>query len=144
MVENTNTFQFVGKADGEYKLITEEIPKPAENQVLIRIEYSTCNPVDRYTYAGGAVPRLGSDGSGVIVEAGSGVDQALVGKKVAFLSEAWGQYKLSSPHSLIILDDSQDLTKAANSGVNPLTAVGQLHYAKKIGAKTVISMAASS
>ena len=53
---------------------------------MIRSEYSTVNPVDRYSiyvYKNeGHI--LGSDGVGVIVDVGEGVSADLNGRKVAF------------------------------------------------------------
>jgi NADPH2:quinone reductase len=113
---------------------------------LIKIAYSTINPYDKYLLATQKVDasRLGSDGSGTIVEVGEGVDQALVGKRVAFFGEGWGQYKVQDTEYLVFLDDSQDLSKAANACVNPLTACAQFDLTKKHGAKAAIITAASS
>lgn len=89
MVE-AQTFKYLKNVDGEYQFVTEEIPKPAAGQVLIKIAYSTVNPVDKYMLHRFKPTRLGSDGSGTIVEVGEGVSADLVGKKVAFIYEAWG------------------------------------------------------
>ncbi len=122
MVENT-TYQFVNKTEEGYKLVTEPVPAPSAGKVLIKIAYSTCNPYDRLTVRNATQQRLGSDGSGTITAVGEGLDASLVGKKVAFCGEAWGQYRESTLDMLIFLDDAQDLSKAAFSFVNPLTAV---------------------
>jgi NADPH2:quinone reductase len=45
---------------------------------------------------------------------------------------------------IIPLSDDIDLKKAANAWVNPLTALNQLEVAKRHGAKTCISLAATS
>jgi NADPH:quinone reductase-like Zn-dependent oxidoreductase len=45
---------------------------------------------------------------------------------------------------LIYLDDSVDLFKAANTIVNPLTVCAFLDISKKLNAKSVIMLAASS
>ena len=143
MVESTN-FQFVKKTEEGYKIVTESIPTPSAGKVLIKIAYSTCNPSDRYTYRLAAYERLGGDGSGIITAVGDGINDSFIGKKVAFSGGGWGQYKESTTDMLIFLDDSQDLSKAPFSFVNPLTAIAQLALAKKHGAKASISMAASS
>jgi len=65
---------------------------------------------------------LGSEGSGVIVEVGEGVDANLVGKKASFLLGAWTTHAVVPINLTIILDDSQDLKQAANAIINPLTA----------------------
>ncbi|CDW85776.1 zinc-binding dehydrogenase family protein [Stylonychia lemnae] len=143
MVES-QSYQYVKLVDGNYQIVTEELPQPGAGEVLIRIAYSTINPFDKAVFSYLKTPRIGSDGSGTIEAVGDGVSAELVGKKVAFLGDAWGQYKLANAHSLIILDDNQDLTKAANACVNPLTALAQLHLAKKHGATAVIITAATS
>ena len=113
---------------------------------MIRVEHSTVNPVDRYSIHVYKIEghTLGSDGSGVITEVGEGVPAELNGRKVAFLGGAWAEYRVTEAHSVILLDDSQDLGKAANAMVNPLTAAGMLDYAKKNNAKVVIISAAAS
>jgi NADPH2:quinone reductase len=69
--------------------VTEEIPKPADGEVLVKVAYSTFNPVDRYQYYLFKTERVGSDGSGTIVALGNGVDPTLLNKKVAFIMAAW-------------------------------------------------------
>ena len=64
------------------------------------------NPVDKALTFVFKPERLGSDGSGTIVAVGNGVNQDLVGKKVAFTYEAWGEYKLDYPNKVVVLDDS--------------------------------------
>ena len=94
--------------------------------MLIKIAYSTVNPYDRHIYEEKKQPKMGSDGSGIIVSVGDGVDPSLVGRKVSFCGEAWGQYRVSTTDLLLFLDNSQDLAKAANAFINPLTAIAQL------------------
>jgi hypothetical protein len=72
------------------------------------------------------------------------MDQALVGKKVAFFGEGWSQYKVQDTKNIMFLDDSVDLLKAANACNNPLSSCAQLDYTKKHGAKSVIVTAANS
>ena len=115
--------------------------------MLVKNIYSTINPTDIATYRAykteGAT--IGSDGCGIIQEVGEGVDPSLKGKKVAFLSDAWGKYCVKDQDMLIILDDDLDLTQAANSCVNPLTVLAMLEISqKRQKAKAVISLAASS
>jgi len=111
---------------------------------LIRIAYSTVNPYDKIVYNYIKTPRIGSDGSGTIEAVGEGVSADLVGKRVAFLGDAWGQYRVADLFAVIVLDDNQDLQKAACACVNPLTASGQLYLAKKHGATAVVLTAATS
>lgn len=107
-MENVTKNRGVRFTDGEYKLTETDIPKPGKGEVLIKVHYSTCNPIDKIWYYIQKTEgfTLGSDGSGVIQEVGEDVSQDLVGKKVAFLSGAWADYKVSSPDEYIVLDDS--------------------------------------
>lgn len=145
MVDST-TYQAVKYRDGKFQLVSDPIPKPAAGQVLIRCEYSTVNPVDRYSIHVYKVEghTLGSDGSGVIVDVGEGVPAELNGRKVSYWFGTWAEYKVASVNDVIVLDDSQDLAKAANAVVNPLTAAGMLDYTKKNNGKVVIISAAAS
>lgn len=79
-------------------LITKEVPtpEPAENEVLIKLEYSSLNHRDvfiqRGRYAGkkdGLI--LGSDGCGKVAAIGKNADSSLVGKTVVInASHNWG------------------------------------------------------
>ena len=144
MVESTNTL--VKFTEGEYKLTSQPVTQPGAGQVLIRVHYSTVNPIDRHYFYSvhqeGNV--LGTDGSGVIEQVGEGVSADLVGKKVAFLSDAYATYKVADLKTLVILHDSQDLKQAANAIVNPLTAVGQQEIVRNHKAKAVVNLAGAS
>ena len=119
MVETSNTL--VKFLNGENRLVTEPIPQPSAGEVLVRIHYSTVNPIDRHPVRiEGRV--MVSDGSGVIESVGEGVPTDLIGKKVSFKGNSYANYKLSDVKSLVILHDSQDLRLAANAIVNPFTA----------------------
>ena len=81
------------------------------------------NPYDRWIIDNikreGA--KLGSDGCGTIIQVGEKVDSSLIGTKVAFLRDGWGQYKVADPKDLMFLDDSVELEKAAFAANNPLS-----------------------
>ena len=62
----------------------------------------------------------------MIISVGEGVDKALLNKKIAFHAGAWAHYislNVATSHFLV-LDDSQDLSKAAAAYINPLTTIG--------------------
>eukprot|EP00347_Sterkiella_histriomuscorum_P001967 403369978 len=122
------TYKFVGLTEGNYQIKTETIPEPASGEVLIKVAYSTINPYDKYLYYVFKPEKIGSD----------------VGKKVSLMGGAWTQYKIDKPENLIILDETQDLAKAANAQVNPLTALGQLHIVQQRKSPSCIMTAASS
>lgn len=68
------------------------MPKPDKGQVLIKVAYSTVNPLDNalYTKMGKEGDILGSDGCGLIIEVGPDLNSSnLIGKKVAFLGEGY-------------------------------------------------------
>ena len=124
----------------------QSIPQPKKGEVLIRVHYSTVNPYDRMMYRekwnDGLV--LGCDGCGIVKQVGEGVDEAWVGKKVAFLGNGWSNYVCKLVGFIVEFQSDFDLKKAANAYVNPLTATAMFDYAQKHGAKTIVLMAASS
>eukprot|EP00347_Sterkiella_histriomuscorum_P016989 403351085 len=138
------TYRLLKNIEGEYQFVHEVVPQPGQGEVLVKVAYSTFNPIDRYQYFLFKTEHVGSDGSGTVVQVGEGVDNSLIGKKVAFLLGAWAEYRLVKKDDLMVLDDSQDLSKAANAGINPVTAVGLLELAQERGAKAIIQTAASS
>lgn len=147
MVENQQTAKFVQFQGDDFKLVEGPIPKPKAGEVLIKNAFSTVNPVDGYFMAvkkdGSTV---GSEGSGTIIEVGEGVSHDLVGQKVGFVHEAWATHNIKNvaKDCLIHVDPSVNLESVANSIINPLTVCAQLDFAKKLNAKSVIMLAASS
>jgi len=87
---------------------------------------------------------LGSDGCGVIVKVGEGLDSALVGKKVSFLGGGWSRFAVKDYEYVVFFPDDFDLKHGANTYVNPFTVTAMVDFAQKHGAKAVILMAASS
>ncbi len=73
---------------------------------------------------------LGTEGSGIIVEVGHGVDRALIGRKVAYLFQAYSVYKAVHLDKVLILDSSQDLREGALAFALPMTALGLVHFLK--------------
>jgi NADPH:quinone reductase-like Zn-dependent oxidoreductase len=70
----------------------------------------------------------------------------LQGKKISFHAGAWAHYKSIevAKNHFIVLDDSQDLAKAAASYINPLTSIGQLEILESRKAKWFVADAAAS
>ncbi|KAL4801201.1 chaperonin 10-like protein [Aspergillus unguis] len=92
-MSNNNTAIVVRVADGQPKLTKETIavPRPAENQVLVKLSHVAQNPTDvlsfdRNAFGDGAV--LGCDFVGEVVELGSAVTRLEKGDIVAGL--IWG------------------------------------------------------
>lgn len=85
-------------APGTLKLLTVDVPKPGEGQVLLEVHAASANPSDwRVRGAGpapgaGAAARMpGGDAAGVVVAVGPGVTAFKVGDKVlASLGESGG------------------------------------------------------
>eukprot|EP00347_Sterkiella_histriomuscorum_P002537 403367771 len=144
MVDKSTTFKLLKNVDGNYKFVDEPFPKPQSGEVLIQVHYSSFNPLDRFLYFTAKLERVGSEGSGIVTAIGEDVAQSYLGKKVSFMHQAWAEYKIAKADEVIILDDSQDLAKAANAMVNPLSAVGILEIARQRNVKVLVQTAAAS
>ncbi|MFA5416818.1 MAG: zinc-binding dehydrogenase [Bacteroidales bacterium] len=107
---------------------------PARDEVVIKVHAAPINPSDIAFIQGGynvvktlpAVP--GFEGSGTIVEVGSGLAH-LKGKKVSFFAQSdspgsWAEFITVRKNDLIVLKDEMDLDQAACLAINPFTAFG--------------------
>jgi len=67
------------------------MPKPTlkPGEVLVKVLYSTVNPYDQIILSSKNQVIPGNEGSGFIFSVAKGGDQSLVGKKVAFIGNAW-------------------------------------------------------
>ncbi|MBN2639896.1 MAG: zinc-binding dehydrogenase [Bacteroidales bacterium] len=130
------------------------IPKPKENQVLIKVHAAPCNPSDIAFLTGGynvvknvpAVP--GFEGSGIVTEAGEGAEEYF-GKKVSFFTQqnedgSWAEYVCTHKSDLVVLDDKMDMDQAACFAINPFTARGLLDIALLQNTPAIIQNAAGS
>jgi len=50
--------------------------------------------------------RMGTEGSGTIIEVGEGVSEEYLNKKVSIGGEAWSTHVIKDPNQCILLDDS--------------------------------------
>jgi NADPH:quinone reductase-like Zn-dependent oxidoreductase len=98
--------QFLSKHD---PLLYAEIPTPAPNrgQVLVKLHYAALNHLDIWIWREQELDRpviLGSDGSGVVISVGPGVNPKLVGQEVIINpSLNWGDdERLFSEHYEIL------------------------------------------
>lgn len=67
---------------------------------------------------------LGAEGSGIIEEVGSKVDQSMKGKKCAFCWGAWSQFLIREIDQVIVFNNNDiDAKIIAHAYVNPLTAL---------------------
>jgi len=132
------------------------VPKPAENEVLVKIAAAPINPSDLsfleglYAYHEPPPVVPGFEGSGTVIAAGGGMmGRYLDGKRVACIGGGgrdgtWAEYMVASTGSALPLDKSVSLEQGAMSVVNPLTALALLTIAKKGGHKAVVHTAAAS
>lgn len=113
-----------------------EAPVPAPGEVRVRMHWAGVNPSDVKRRAGWnnqkmafplVVPQM--DGSGVIDQAGAGVDPGRIGQRVWLHSTAWkrpwgtaAEYAVTPQHRAIALPDGIDLRVGASLGVPALTA----------------------
>jgi len=137
------------------RLEERPVPKPGQDQVLVKVAASPINPSDLSFIHGlygfqkplPVVP--GMEGSGTVVAAGSGLmARYLQGKRVACVSQSrgdgvWAEYALIASNSVLPLDSSVSLEQGAMSVVNPLTAVALLTIAEQGGHKAIVNTAAA-
>jgi len=142
------------KASG--KLIYEEVatPTPGKGEVLVKMEYTPINPSDlsflQGTYAEKpnypVIP--GIEGSGTVVEVGSGLlPKMRMGKRVSCTSTkgnggSWAEYMLTSAMHVIPIGN-MDFKQSAMLIVNPLTAISFIDIAKKYKHKAIVNNAAA-
>jgi len=145
---------FAAKEDDLPPRIVElPIPKPGENQILIKMAFAPINPTDIlcsqafYRLSGQSPYLVGMEGSGTIVKLGLGVDSNSykVGEKVhVHLFGAHAQYALASPSNVIPIKGDLSLEEAASHFVNPSAAAHFVALAQRGGHKAILNTAASS
>ncbi len=132
------------------------VPKPGNNEVLIKVAATSINPSDLAFLEGlygfqkptPIVP--GFEGSGTVVGVGSSMmGRYLKGKRVACVSQdkgdgVWAEYMVTPTNFALPLDKSVSLEQGAMSIVNPLTAIAFLTMAKKDGHNVIINTASAS
>ncbi len=134
------------------QVVESKMPKPAKDEVLIKVHAAPCNPSDIAFMEGGynivktlpAVPGL--EGSGVVVDAGEGAEN-LIEEKVCFFSQGdrdgtWSEYICLSKKNLVVLDGQMDMDQAACFAINPFTARGLLDIALLHSVPCIIQNAA--
>lgn len=132
------------------------VPKPGNNEVLVKIAASPINPADLAFLEGlygikkptPVVPGL--EGSGTVIDVGGGLmGRYLRGKRVACVSPdtgdgVWAEYMVTTAEYALPLDDSVGLEQGAMTVINPLTALAFMEIAKKGGHKAIVLTAAAS
>ena len=113
------------------RLVKAEIPAPVMKGMTGRLDQSL--PV-------------GSEGAGVVVEAGdSEAARSLLGKKVAALGGAmYAQYRCLKAADCLVLPETASAADGASSFINPLTALGMVETMRREGHKALVHTAAAS
>lgn len=132
----------------------EEVPRPrpGAGEVLVRIAASPINPSDLAMLAGEyglgwPYPLIpGLEGSGHVVEAGSGMmGRFSMGKPVALAADKqglWAEYAVVPATRMVLLPADMPLGAGASSFVNPLTAIALVGEVRRAGQWVAISTAA--
>jgi NADPH:quinone reductase-like Zn-dependent oxidoreductase len=134
------------------------VPRPGPGEVLVRVFASPINPSDLMFIRGlygfkkplPAIP--GFEGSGTVVDAGAGLmPRYLKGRRVACAAAdpkvtggMWAEYVVTSAQFCIPLRKHVDLEHGAVLLINPMTAWGLMHEARRGGHRAVVQTAAAS
>ena len=140
--------------DKTVKVEQVEFPIVTDDDVLIKVEAASVNPVD-VNMSKGIYPRapkpphtLGFEGSGTVVEVGKNHAHRLkAGDRVVFLSGSygsWAEYTLTSGTKVFHMHPDNTFEEAASHFVNPATVVIMLRLFQQEGHKAVIQSAANS
>ena len=114
-------YERTGPAAEVLRVAEVETPRPGPGEVLVRVHASGVNPSDVKSRAGArrpiAFPRVipHSDGAGVIVEAGAGVERSRVGQRVWLWNAAW-QRPFGSNAEYVALPAAQAVPLPADTG----------------------------
>ncbi|CDW83403.1 zinc-binding dehydrogenase family protein [Stylonychia lemnae] len=125
MQQQTRKFQHVKFTGGDFKLVSDQTQQLQNNQILIKVLYSSVNYYDKMLLKNKQNENccLGSEGCGTIEQVGSELDENIVGKKVAFMCDGWGEYAVKNLNDCIILEDNTELKNAVDAFINPLSAL---------------------
>ena len=134
------------------------VPHPGPGEVLVRVAASPINPSDLMFVRGvygfkkplPAVP--GFEGSGTVIEAGSGtLPKFLKGRRVACAAAdakvsggLWAEYLVTSAHLCVPLSKQVDLEQGATLLVNPLSAWALVERARLGRHRAIVQTAAAS
>lgn len=158
----------------ELSLRDLELPAPAWDQVLVKIEAAPINPSDLLLLTGPAdlstarrdgdrlvatvPPKLlayvagrldqamptGNEGAGTVVEAGE-AGRALVGKRVALASGGmYAEYRLARAAECLVLPDGATAADGAGATINPMTALSMVEVMRREGHTALVHTAAAS
>jgi NADPH:quinone reductase len=139
-------------------IVEMPVSRPGPGEVLVRVFASPINPSDLVFIRGlygfkkplPAIP--GFEGSGTVVEAGAGMmPHLLKGRRVACAAAdpkvrggTWAEYVVTSAQFCIPLRKDVDLEQGAALLINPMTAWGLMHEARRGRHRAVVQTAAAS
>lgn len=137
------------------ELVELPMPQIADDEVLIAIEASACNPSDLAFIQGGynvkktlpAIP--GFEGCGRVISSGKSQDASkLDGKRVSFFSQtngsgAWATHIVARAIDCLLVDQKLEIEQAACFSVNPFTAYAMMELVVKSGSEAIIQNAAA-
>jgi NADPH2:quinone reductase len=134
------------------------VPHPGPGEVLVKVFASPVNPSDLMFITGNygikkplpAIP--GFEGSGTVVEAGSGMMAGFMnGRRVACAAAdakskggLWAEYVVTSAQFCVPLGKKVEMEHAATMLVNPLTAWALVDEARRGGHRAAVQTAAAS
>lgn len=134
------------------------VPRPGPGEVLVKVFASPVNPSDLMFVLGNygfrkplpAIP--GFEGSGTVVEVGSGMMARFMRDRRVACAAAdakisggmWAEYIVTSAQFCVPLSDKVDLEHGATMLVNPLTAWFLVGEARKGGHRAAVQTAAAS
>lgn len=129
---------------------TLPLPKPGNNQVLVKIAFAPINPSDLLAMRGLYGPKdtnlCGLEGSGTVVALGENLKVPFtIGQKVHLLGPGtMGQYCLANTNDVWPVQGDISLEQASSHFINPLTVVCFGKFVQQGGHKTVIHTVGSS
>lgn len=138
------------------RVVERPVPRPGENEVLVRVAAAPVNPSDLMFLQGmyGVKKRLpvvpGFEGAGEVVASGGGVlGRALVGRRVACAAQqdgdgTWAEYMRTHASLCIPLIKEVSLEQGAAMIVNPFTAYALMQQVRHGLDRAVAQTAAAS
>jgi NADPH:quinone reductase-like Zn-dependent oxidoreductase len=134
------------------------VPRPGPGEVLVKVFASPVNPSDLMFITGNygfkkALPATpGFEGSGTVVESGSGImAQFMKGRRVACaVADAtstvgmWAEYVVTSAQFCVPLSKRVEMEQGATMLVNPLSAWALVEEARRGGHRAIVQTAAAS
>jgi NADPH:quinone reductase len=134
------------------ELTEVDVPLPGSGEVQIHHAAIGVNFVDTYYRTGlykpaGGLPFVaGSEGAGIVVAVGEGVEGFGIGDRVAYPSNngAYCEYRNIKAHALVALPDDIPFETAAAMMTKGMTAEFLLHRTYQVGPQTVLLWHASA